>query len=84
MGVLIVNRGRVELELARRGWTQAKLADLVGVSRQAVHQWLHGRYDAHRLAAAVATAFGLPIEEILRVPDDDGGAQEKRPALCHQ
>lgn len=68
MGLLQVDRARVELELARRGWTQAKLAEVLGISRQAVHQWIHGRYEATRLAGQVALAFGLPLEALLREP----------------
>jgi len=48
-----------------RGWSQADLADILGVSRQTVNAIENGRYDPSLpLAFAIAKAFGLAIEAI--------------------
>ncbi len=50
---------------AERGWSQADLADRLGVSRQTVNAIETGRYDPSLpLAFGIARAFGKLIEEI--------------------
>ena len=50
---------------AAREWSQAELADKLGVSRQTVIAVESGRYDPSLpLAFAIARVFALPIEEI--------------------
>jgi putative transcriptional regulator len=57
---------------AERRWSQADLAELVGVSRQTVNAIETGKYDPSLpLAFAIARAFGRPIEEIF-TPNGDG------------
>jgi len=49
----------------QRGLTQAKLADLLGTSRQTVNALEVGRYDPSLpLAFRIAATFELPIEDI--------------------
>ncbi|WP_066912491.1 helix-turn-helix transcriptional regulator [Millisia brevis] len=56
----IVRRLRTE-----RGWTQAELAEHLGVSRQTVNSLEKGRYDPSLpLAFRIARVLGRPIEEI--------------------
>ena len=56
---------------AQRSWTQARLAEELGVSRQTVNALEAGRYDPSLpLAFAIARVFGLTIEEIF-FPDDE-------------
>ena len=56
---------------AERGWSQAALADLLGVSRQTVNAIETGRYDPSLpLAFAIARLFQLPIESIF-IPDQE-------------
>ena len=56
---------------AQRSWTQARLAEELGVSRQTVNALEAGRYDPSLpLAFTIARVFGLTIEEIF-FPDDD-------------
>lgn len=64
-----------ELRAVKR-WSQADLADTLGVSRQTVNALETGRYDPSLpLAFRIAKLFGLPIEEIFK-PDlePDGGS----------
>lgn len=56
---------------ARRGWSQAHLAELLGVSRQTVIAIETGRYDPSLpLAFALAKLFEQPIEAIF-FPDQE-------------
>lgn len=50
---------------SERGWSQADLGAVLGVSRQAVNAIETGKHDPSLfLAFKIAAAFGLPIEEI--------------------
>jgi len=50
---------------ADKGWSQAALADMLGVSRQSVNAIETGKYDPSLpLAFAIARIFERPIEEI--------------------
>ena len=50
---------------AERDWSQADLADQLGVSRQTVNALETGRYDPSLpLAFRIARTFDLAIEEI--------------------
>jgi putative transcriptional regulator len=54
---------------AQRGWSQAELAEKLGVSRQTVNAVETGRYDPSLpLAFAIARLFAQPIERIFK-PD---------------
>ena len=64
-------RNALKVLRAERSWTQARLAEELGVSRQTVNALEAGRYDPSLpLAFAIARVFGLTIEEIF-FPDDD-------------
>jgi putative transcriptional regulator len=57
-----------------RGWTQAAVADRLGVSRQTVNALETGRYDPSLpLAFRLAALFGRPIEQLFH-PDEDDAA----------
>ncbi len=50
---------------AERNWSQADLAEELGVSRQTVNALETGRYDPSLpLAFKIARVFGQPIESI--------------------
>jgi putative transcriptional regulator len=50
---------------AERNWSQADLAEQLGVSRQTVNALETGRYDPSLpLAFKIAKTFGQPIESI--------------------
>lgn len=52
---------------SEQGWSQAELAERLGVSRQTVNAIETGRYDPSLpLAFTIARVFGLSIEEIFQ------------------
>ena len=56
---------RLKVLRAERNWSQADLADELGVSRQTVNALETGRYDPSLpLAFRIAKIFGQPIESI--------------------
>lgn len=56
---------RLKVLRAERDWSQAHLAELLGVSRQSVNALETGRYDPSLpLAFKIARVFGQPIESI--------------------
>ncbi len=61
---------RLKVLRAERDWSQAVLAEQLGVSRQTVNALETGRYDPSLpLAFKIARIFGQPIESIF---SDDG------------
>ena len=56
---------RLKVLRAERDWSQAQLAEQLGVSRQTVNALETGRYDPSLpLAFRIARVFGQPIEAI--------------------
>ncbi|WP_298125121.1 helix-turn-helix transcriptional regulator [Brevundimonas sp.] len=56
---------RLKILRAERDWSQADLADRLGVSRQTVNALETGRYDPSLpLAFKIARVFDQPIEAI--------------------
>lgn len=56
---------RLKVLRAERDWSQADLADRLGVSRQTVNALETGRYDPSLpLAFKIARVFDQPIESI--------------------
>lgn len=56
---------RLRVLRAERNWSQADLADRLGVSRQTVNALETGRYDPSLpLAFRIGRLFGLPIEAV--------------------
>ena len=56
---------RLKVLRAERNWSQADLAEHLGVSRQTVNALETGRYDPSLpLAFRIARIFGQPIEAI--------------------
>lgn len=69
-------KNRIKVLRAERNWTQADLADRLGVSRQTVNSIENGKYDPSLpLAFKIAGAFGCTIEEVFS-PD---GTDKRRP-----
>lgn len=60
-------RNRLRVLRAEREWSQAELADQLGVSRQTVNALETGKYDPSLpLAFKLARTFGLTIEDIFQ------------------
>ena len=58
-------RNRLRVLRAERNWSQAELAERLGVSRQTVNAVETGRYDPSLpLAFRLARVFDMSIEEI--------------------
>ena len=58
-------RNHLRERRAARRWSQADLADRLGVSRQTVNALENGRYDPSLpLAFKIAEVFGEPIESL--------------------
>lgn len=64
-------KNRLKVLRAMRDWSQADLADHLGVSRQTVNALETGKYDPSLpLAFKIAHLFGAPIEDVFE-PDPD-------------
>ena len=58
-------KNRLKVLRAERDWSQADLAEQLGVSRQTVNALETGRYDPSLpLAFKIARLFQMPIESI--------------------
>ena len=61
---------RIRLLRAEKGWSQAELADLVGVSRNSINSVENGKFDPSLpLAFRIADAFDLTVEEVFDKTD---------------
>jgi putative transcriptional regulator len=57
---------------AERQWSQAKLGELLKVSRQTINAIENGKYDPSLpLAFKMARLFEMPLEEIFVPTEDD-------------
>ena len=64
---------RLKVLRAERDWSQANLAELLGVSRQTVNALETGRYDPSLpLAFKIARIFDQPIESIFSEEENNG------------
>lgn len=58
-------KSRLKVLRAERDWSQADLAERLGVSRQTVNAIETGKYDPSlELAFVISKLFALPIEEL--------------------
>ena len=70
-------KNRLPVLRAERGWSQAALAERLGVSRQTVNAIEKGRYDPSLpLAFKIAEVFGLAIEDVFE-PEEVGRERER-------
>ena len=67
-------KNRLRVLRAERGWSQAELAERIGVSRQAVNALETDKHDPSLgLAYRIAGAFGLAVESIFDNEHRTGG-----------
>jgi putative transcriptional regulator len=58
-------KNRIRVLRAEKGWSQADLADQVGVSRNSINAVENGKFDPSLpLAFRIADAFELKIEDV--------------------
>lgn len=58
-------KNRLKVLRAERDWTQADVADRIGVTRQTIHAVEAGKYDPSLpLAYRLANLFEVTIEEV--------------------
>ena len=64
-------KNKLRVLRAERDWSQAKLADELGVSRQTINAIENGKYDPSLpLAFKMSRLFEMPIEAIFE-PEED-------------
>jgi putative transcriptional regulator len=68
-------KNRIRVLRAEMRWSQADLAERVGVSRNSINSIENGKFDPSLpLAFRIADAFGLTVEEVfLRKGEDTEG-----------
>lgn len=65
-------KNTIKVERAKKNWTQAELAEKIGVSRQAVNAIETGKFiPSTVLALKMAQVFGTPVEEIFQLEEGD-------------
>lgn len=65
-------KNSIKVERAKKNITQAQLAKLVGVSRQAINAIELGKYNLSTiLALKMASVFECKIEELFILDDED-------------
>jgi putative transcriptional regulator len=58
-------KNRIRVLRAEKGWSQAELAEKVGVSRNSINAVENGKFDPSLpLAFRIADIFGLRIEDV--------------------
>lgn len=70
-GAMTLIWNRIKVLRAEKDWTQADLADKVGISRQAVISIEKYKYTPSlELAFKIAEAFGVSIDEVFKYKED--------------
>jgi putative transcriptional regulator len=65
-------RNTMKVERAKKNWTQADLADKIGVSRQAINSIETGKFiPSTVLALKMANVFQTTVEEIFQLENTD-------------
>ena len=58
-------KNRIRVLRAEKGWSQAELAEMVGVSRNSINAVENGKFDPSLpLAFRIVEAFNLKIEDV--------------------
>lgn len=65
-------KNTIKVERAKKNWTQADLADKIGVSRQAVNSIETGKFvPSTVLALKMAKVFGTTVELLFQLEASD-------------
>lgn len=65
-------RNTIKVERAKKNWTQAELAEKIGISRQAVNSIETGKFvPSTLLALKMAKVFETAVEIIFQLEDSD-------------
>ena len=65
-------KNTIKVERAKKNWTQAELAEKIGISRQAMNSIETGKFvPSTLLALKMAYVFGAPVEEIFKLEEID-------------
>lgn len=66
-------KNRIRILRAEKGWSQAELADKVGVSRNSINSVENGKFDPSLpLAFRIAGSFDLTVEDVFDKSDAFG------------
>ena len=60
-----IDRIKLVSELTRRDMTQAKLAELSGVSRATINYLKGGKSCSDEVGKKIAEALGIPVEKLI-------------------
>ena len=65
-------KNTIKVERARNGFTQADLAEKVGVTRLTIHSIEAGKFNPSvMLALKIADCFSTKVEELFELENDD-------------
>ena len=65
-------KNTIKVERAKKGITQADLAEIVGVTRLTIHSIEAGKFKPSvMLALKIAACFGVTVETLFELDDDD-------------
>lgn len=65
-------KNTIKVERAKKNWTQAELAEKIGVSRQAIHAIEAGKFvPSTVLALRMAKEFSTTVELIFQLEETD-------------
>lgn len=65
-------KNTIKVERAKKDWTQAELAEKIGISRQAMNSIETGKFvPSTLLALKLASVFQTQVEEIFKLEEAD-------------
>lgn len=62
---MTINKIRIELTLAEKGWTRVELAERCGISRQSISTIVRRGTCEPKTAGKLAAGLGVPVAEII-------------------
>ena len=72
VNIILMMKNLIKVERAKKNWTQAILAEKVGVSRQAINSIETGKFiPSTLLALKMANAFKTNVESIFQLEQTD-------------